>query len=182
MSVLRKPRSDSKLAALPEDQRQALVNWLLACNPYRVVKQRLAAEYGVTTSDAALSAFWEENCSAAMITRRERAVSLADDMADEAAKRPGQFDAATIDALKQKAFELAVNPQADPRDVKSLFMLVLKAADQDMERRKFEQQVKDDYDLVLDQFVEDAKGDSVASGILLKLRDRMAEVRAKRAA
>ena len=135
---MKKTRSDSKLKNLPEDQYQSLVDWLLAGNPYRVVKKRLKEEFNVATSDASLSDFWNECCSAALIARREKAVTLADEVAEEAAARPGQFDQATIDALKQKAFELAVNPNADPRDVKGLFMLVLKARDQAINEREIE--------------------------------------------
>jgi hypothetical protein len=132
---VRKPRSDAKLKTLPEDQYQALVDWLLAGTPYRVVKQRLSDEFGVETSNGALSDFWNDCCGAALVARRQRAVSLADEIADEAASQPGRFDQATIDALKQKAFELAVNPQSDPRDVKGLFGLVLKARDQEHDER-----------------------------------------------
>ena len=132
---MRKIRSDAKLKNLPPDQYEALADWLLAGTPYRVVKKRLQEEFDVSTSNAGLTDFWNECCSAALLTRRQKAVGLADDIAAEASARPGEFDAATIDALKQKAFELAVNPNADPRDVKGLFMLVLKARAQDIDQR-----------------------------------------------
>lgn len=135
---MRKTRSDAKLKNLPEDQYQALVDWLLAGTPYRVVKKRLLDEFKVSTSNDALSRFWEDCCSAALLARRQKAVGLADEIAAEAAARPGEFDSATIDALKQKAFELAVNPNADPRDVKGLFTLVLKARSQEIDRRTIE--------------------------------------------
>ena len=135
---MRKPRSDATLRNLPEDHYESLIDWLLAGTPYRVVKKRLADEFKVKTSQAALSGFWESECSAALLARRRKAVSVADEVAEAAAAEPGKFDAATIDALKQKAFELAINPNADPRDVKGLFMLVLKARDQSISEREIE--------------------------------------------
>lgn len=133
---MRKTRPDAKLLNLPEDQYQTLVDWLLAGLPYREVKRRLAEEMSISTSDAALSKFWSTCCGPALLARRQRAVSMADEIAEAVAARPGEFDAATVDALKQKAFELAINPQADPRDVKGLFMLVLKARAQDIDREE----------------------------------------------
>jgi len=140
-----KPRSDAKLLNLPEDQKAQLADWLLSGLPYYRVKKLVADQFQVSTSIAALSGFYEDFCSAALIARRQRAVSTANEIAKEAESTPGQFDAATINSLKQKAFELSINPGADPRDVKSLFMLVLKARDQELseqqlklDREKFE--------------------------------------------
>jgi hypothetical protein len=67
-------------------------------------------------------------------------VSTSEELAEEAEKNPGQFDKATIDAIKQRAFELSISPGCNPKDVKALFALVLKARDQegDAEDRKLE--------------------------------------------
>lgn len=121
---------------LPEEQRAQLADWLLSGLPYYKAKQLVKQEFKVATSLAALSAFWEEYCGPALIRQRHQAVTTADQLAEEASKHPGQFDSATIEALKQKAFELSINPGAHPKDVKSLFMLVLKARDQDLDERQ----------------------------------------------
>jgi len=135
---MRKPRSDSKLMNLPEEQKAMLCDWLLSGVPYHQVRVLVKKEFSVSTSLAALSGFYETFCSAELIARRRRAVSTADEIAKEVESKPGRFDAATIDALKQKAFELSVNPGANPKDVKSLFMLVLKSRDQDLSERNIE--------------------------------------------
>ena len=129
-----KPRSDSKLLNLPEEQQAQLAEWLLSGLPYHRVRPLVKKEFKISTSSAALYQFYQTVCSAELIARRKRAVSTADEIADQAVKMPGRFDSATIDALKQKAFELSINPGADPRDVKALFMLVLKARDQEIDR------------------------------------------------
>jgi len=133
-----KPRSDSKLMNLPEEKIAQLSEWLLSGIPYHQVKKMVKEQFSLDTSLASLSAFYQSVCAQELIARRQRAVTTADEIAKEAQTKPGQFDAATIDALKQKAFELSVNPGADPRDVKSLFMLVLRARDQDLQEKDVE--------------------------------------------
>jgi hypothetical protein len=133
---MRKPRSDSKLLNLAEDQQSQLCDWLLSGIPLHKVRELVKEQFQVSTSLAALSGYYSTVCSSALLARRQRAMATADAIAAEASARPGQFDQATIDALKQRAFELAVAPQADPRDVKSLFTLVLKSRDQDLVERR----------------------------------------------
>jgi hypothetical protein len=142
---MRKPNSTAKLLNLPEEQQSQLAEWLLDGMPYHTAQEVVKKDFGVATSQRALSQFWQEVCGPALLMRRRRAVSMADEVAQEAAKAPGQFDTATIEALKQKAFELSIAPGANPKDVKSLFMLVLKARDQQhdeaklkLDREKFE--------------------------------------------
>lgn len=133
---MKRPRSDAKLLNLPEEQKAQLCDWLLSGIPYHRIKAMLKeAPFSLSISLSSLSDFYQQFCSAELIARRQRAVSTADEIAVEVSKQPGKFDAATIDALKQKAFELSINPGADPRDVKSLFMLVLKARDQELQEK-----------------------------------------------
>ena len=133
---MKKPRSDAKLLNLAEEQKAQLADWLLSGVPYHRVRELLEKEFKVEVSLSTISAFYDAYCAAELIVRRKRAVSTADEIADEAAATPGRFDAATIDALKQKAFELSINPGADPKEIKSLFMLVLKSRDQDLDERQ----------------------------------------------
>jgi hypothetical protein len=133
---MNKPRSDAKLLNLPEEQHAQLVEWLLSGLPYHQVKLLVKKQFEIDTSLGALSAFYQDCCSAVLLARRQQAVSTADEIAAAASAMPGQFDQATIDALKQKAFELSIQPFANPKDVKAIFSLVLKARDQDLEARR----------------------------------------------
>lgn len=139
---MKKPRSDAKLLNLPEEKQAMLVEWLLSGMPYHKAKELLEKEYNLKTSIASLSAFWDEVCTSALIARRQQAVSTADEIAAEVEKKPGQFDAATIDAIKQKAFELSISPQSAPRDVKSLFMLLIKAKDQELKDKDIQIKIR----------------------------------------
>jgi len=175
---MRRPRSDSKLKNLPEDQGEQLTDWLLAGVPYREIKRRMLEAFKVETSTRALSEYWQTECAAALVARRQRAIETADAVADEAAANPGRFDAATVDALKQKAFELAINPQSAAKDVKGLFMLVLKARDQELdverlafERDKFKLATQKEIEKGLDALFAEIEGNAQAEAIFEQLKD-----------
>lgn len=132
---MRKPRSDSKLLNLPEEQQAQLAEWLLGGMPYHVAQGTVEKEFGVRVSLGAFSAFWSEVCSGHLIRRRNEAAEIADEIAAAAAEKAGAFDAATIAAVRQKAFELAISPTAKPKDVRALFMMVQKDRDQALTER-----------------------------------------------
>jgi len=142
---MKKPRSDAKLLNLPEEQKSQLCGWLLSGMPLHIVNGLVKKQFNVETSLSGLSHFYSVECVALLMRNRQRAVFTADEIAEAAAKDPGRFDQATIDALKQQAFELAIAPGADPKNVKALFSLVLKSKDQalaekqiSLDREKFE--------------------------------------------
>ncbi len=137
-----KPRPDAKLLNLPEEAQAQIAELLLSGMPYHAVLPVIKEQFGVQTSMGALSNFWQTVCEPALLARRRRAVSTADEVAAEAAATPGRFDAATIDSLKQRAFELSIQPQANPRDVKQIFALVLKARDQDLQQQSLKLDVQ----------------------------------------
>ncbi|MBI3987174.1 MAG: hypothetical protein HY343_09650 [Lentisphaerae bacterium] len=127
---------------MSEESQAQLCEWLLSGIPYHRVKAMIQEQFHIATSLGALSNFWDSSCSSMLIARRQQAVSTADTIADDAKKKPGNFDAATLDAIKQKAFELSISPQADPNNVKALFGLILKARDQDLQNRDIEIKIR----------------------------------------
>ena len=59
----KKPRSDAKLLSLPPHYRDQLVRWLTEDNlSYAEARERLAKEFSVRTSLAALSQFYASAC------------------------------------------------------------------------------------------------------------------------
>lgn len=133
---MRKTRSDAKLLNLPEEQQAQIVQWLLAGASYLQAQQLIKKEFGLGVSLSSLSYFHSQAVQPHLLRRRSAAVAVAEEIATEAESNPGRFDQATIDALKQKAFELAIAPNADPGDVKSLFMLLQKARDHELKERQ----------------------------------------------
>ena len=136
---MKKPRSDSKLEALDLDQKRELCEWLLTPNlSYKVIVKQVFEEFNVSTSAASLSSFYQAYCGEYLKEQRRKAVCLAEEIGEEIAGAPGMWDAVTIDSLKQTAFRLASNPQVNPKEVKAVFSLVLKARDQDLQLRRVE--------------------------------------------
>lgn len=133
---MRKPRSDSKLLNLPEEQQAQLGEWLLSGMPYHQAQELVEKQFGLRVPLGSFTAFYQQVCEPHLLQRRSRAVQMAQSVAEEASSRPGTFDPATIDQLRQKAFELSISPNANPKDVKALFMLVLKARDQELTERR----------------------------------------------
>lgn len=127
---MRKPTGKLE-TELSDGQQAQLADWLLSGMKYHEAVPVVEKEFGLKVGHSAFQAFWEHVCVPVLLRRRSVAVSTAEEIAGEAKARPGQFDQATVDALKQKAFELSISPNANPKNVKALFMLVLKARDQD---------------------------------------------------
>lgn len=175
---MRKTRSDSILLGLPEEQQARLAEWLLSGVPYHKAKELLEKEFGVVFSSlSCFTPFWEQVCVPVLLTRRARAVSTAEEVANDAKARPGKLDAATIDALKQKAFELAISPGQDPEAVKAFFSLVLKARDQELAGEKVRlQRDRFEFDAAKRAMEEAAKIKSVVES-KLNSEQKIAQVR-----
>lgn len=128
-----KPRSDAKLLNLPEEQQAQLADWLLGGMPYHEARTRVEETFGVAVKSlSAFSQFYFVVCRPHLLRKRAQAATMAEEVAEEARKSPAQFDAATIDAIKQRAFELAISPHSSPKDVKAIFMLLQKSRDQEI--------------------------------------------------
>src|SRR5688572_13717952 len=112
----------AKLETLNDTQHFQLVEWLTSGTPYHKVQSLVKSEFGFHVSTSAFTPFWERHCVPQLLARRRQAATTADEIKSEAQKRPGAFDDATIDQLSQKAFELSISPNANPKDVKALFM------------------------------------------------------------
>lgn len=124
-----KPKSNAKLLNLPEEQQAKLADWLLGGMPYHEARVLTQKEFGVSASNSVFSDFFQQVCAPHLLARRRDLGSTAQARAEEAKLNPGEFDAATMDALRQKAYALAEAPNANPKDVKAVMTLLLKAQD-----------------------------------------------------
>jgi len=131
-----KPRNP--LLQMPEDHQARLADWLLGGMTYHEANLLVEKELGVkpSASLARYSKFWEAVCVPHLLQRRSRMAGTAAARSQEAAENPAEFDRATLDALQQKAYELAESPTSSARDVKSILSLLLKAKDQSLEERR----------------------------------------------
>ena len=140
-----KPQSSAKLLNLPEEQQAALALWLLGGTPYHEARLLVKEKFGLDVSSLdVFSRFWKQVCEPALIAQRQRIAGTARVRAEEAQKNPALFNAATLDALQQKAYELSESPTASLKDVKAVLGLLLKARGEDradeqmkLDREKF---------------------------------------------
>lgn len=166
MSTIRKTRPEARLLNMPEEQQAELAEWLLSGMPYHQAREAVSKQWGVVCSLASLSRFYSEVCVPVLLRRRTQAVATAEEVADAARSTPGRFDQATIDALKQKAFELAISPLSSPKDIKAITTLLLKNTDQDLKRAEIDLQrarfQRETAELFL-QFCEDRRAKEVVA-------------------
>ena len=178
-----KTRSDNVLLNLPEDQQCKLADWLLNGMPYHEANVLVGKEFGVTLrSLSSYSRFWSEVCEPELLKRRSRMVKSADARMAEAERRPGQFDKATLDAIGEKAYAIAISPQSDPKDIKATMMLLLKAQDQNRKERelgltteKYRDGLKTKLQAGLDAVAEGFKGNARAMELYSQARKMIAK-------
>ncbi len=131
---MRKPRTDSTLDFLPPEQDEQLMEWILGRVPYRTIVERMRDVYGVETSIRAISSYWTKWGAEHWKARRADALQMARDVVADAAANPGQFSAAALEAIEQKVFALALDPESSSKEVKSLAQILMQRGDQDIRR------------------------------------------------
>lgn len=135
----KKPRSDSKLDAMPESRVLELRDLLLAGKRQRDVLDWLAQECGVSSSPAALTSFYKRHCTPVIRERRKFSVVKAEALGKAMSKDPVTWDDKIVERTKQLAFEFLSEDSPDPEAVKALLDALTKANKQALDREKFEE-------------------------------------------
>jgi hypothetical protein len=133
---VRKPRSDSKLLNLPEEQRDQILDWIRGRPTVHGRARDGAKRIWRAMCGLGVYGFYQQEAPKAFIKRRLQSLGIAQQIAEDAKKRPAQFSAATTEQIAQIAFELSINPKATPADIKTFYDLLLKSRDQDLEARR----------------------------------------------
>jgi hypothetical protein len=148
----RKPRSDSKLLTLPQEQQVIIFDWLKTGLSYSKAKLKIKKEFSVVTSESALTPFWVHWSGKESEERILRAVTSAEDVVETVAGNLPLLNQAAQAALQQATFE-AIMSGADPKVVKDYSNILLKSraldqADQTLalRLREFEQKIADAQD------------------------------------
>jgi hypothetical protein len=140
LAFIDQPRNpSSKPWHMPDEHFCEAVKAELAGVPYRSIAAALA-EAGLPSAKVPgrtqWSEFWQSFKPWLRLARRRSAAAGANEVAGEAAKSPAEFDTATLDLIRQMAFELADSDAPDPKGVKALVSLLLKHRDQVLNERK----------------------------------------------
>jgi hypothetical protein len=103
---MRKPRSDSRLAALPENQKEVLERWIYEENlSYAEVSKRLHADFGVQSSPTAVRYHKEHLDQERILARVAINAQKANEIADAFQKNPAPVPQAVVKLVTQLAFE-----------------------------------------------------------------------------
>ncbi len=124
-SAIKKPRADARLLTLPEEQQQEIFAWLKVSS-FEIVRGKVHEEYGFISSISALHNAWKYWSRVELESRILKSKGCADDLLELVEGDMGKLDRATMAALQQSAFELALNG-GQPDVVKDLYSLILKA-------------------------------------------------------
>lgn len=132
---MKKPRGDSKLDSLrPESRVLELRDGLLGGWTYEDAKSWLLTECGVSTTLSSLSTFFRRHCAPLMRERRQLAAMRAEAIGELAGET--DWDAASIESLRQMCFEFMASPEADIEATERMFRLLLKRKDQELAERQ----------------------------------------------
>lgn len=126
---MKKLRADSTFARLKPEQLEAVEELLLGGASYAEVQAHLAT-LGQTCSQTAISEYYHNHVLPRHWARKARVAEQLGGIASDG------LDEATLAAVRQTTFELAVTPGVDPKHLKMLYDLVLKAQAQRMDERK----------------------------------------------
>ncbi|PTY02585.1 hypothetical protein DB346_08535 [Verrucomicrobia bacterium LW23] len=132
----KKPRADAKLLNLPEEVAAELSSALLEGMGYAKARKWLADNYGVRASMDAFSRFYEKVCAPELLARRRRTVKTADMLAEAVAAGTGRYDAVLMEQVKQRTFELLLNPQAKADQVMLLMSTIQRGQDQKLKEEQ----------------------------------------------
>lgn len=133
---MRKTRSDSRMAALPETTRDELLAMDERREPLRVMRAWLH-EQGHRFAASTISDWLAQERTARFAARLKSAAAVADEVAKEAAAASGDdVDNAIIAGVKELTLDLISRQGTDPKDLRGLLGLVLQSRKQDLEARR----------------------------------------------
>lgn len=126
---MKKLRQDSTAANLPAQLKDEVDEMFYAGTSYQAVQDRVVAE-GIKWSLTSISQYYHHHIQPLMATRRKDIAAKLNQMDREG------LDEATLHAVRMTVFDLASAPGSDPRTLKTLMELVLKAQQVRQDERK----------------------------------------------
>src|SRR5512140_2056214 len=108
---------------LTEAASLRLTDFLLSGVPDDQIQARMHDEFLVTIPIVAFDHLWDTVCLPRLLARRDREVRAAKAIAAEVEKEGPAFDLVVLDAITRKSMALALDPNADPAQLKTFFNL-----------------------------------------------------------
>jgi len=134
----KKSRPEAKLLHLTEEQTALLSDWLRSRMSEHQVVALVEKEFGIKTSQAAVSRFYSSVVSDSVLAQRMRAVKLSNELVENIKAQPGQWDDLLLNQIGQRAFEINLDPEAKAGDLSKLMNLVLRGRQQEISKQGLE--------------------------------------------
>ena len=129
-------KSKALLDRLPEDQFDALVEWLsIEGLTYEQTRDKLAEDYGVTASVGMLWSFYQKHCIG---YKHKKARKLAETVG-EMYRTETDFSDLTIKAVEQRAFELSMCRDASIDELGKLAKMIGDSRKLELQEKKLGQ-------------------------------------------
>lgn len=120
-----------KLKDLPPAEQAQVADWLLAGLPWREVQAKALKDLKIAVNLADFPAFYQAVIGPKLLDHRSRITMLARALTLQ--KLPEDFDDGMDRQLRQRLFELALNPELGSSGVLALASLWLKLREQEAE-------------------------------------------------
>jgi len=115
-----KPRSDSRLDGLNDEQQIKLNEWMLSNKlGYSDVKQLIQNEFNLEVSIDNLSRYYRKHVAPFLIERRRRNMEIAAAQNQDIKEHPANFATAMIDALHQRTLNAANDRKVPVKELKA---------------------------------------------------------------
>jgi hypothetical protein len=125
--IVKRPRYNSKLDYLSDEQHAQLCDWLLTTNlQYGQILVKLENEFGIHSHRTALTNFYKKHVAAHQITQRHRTLGLAGEVNKDISQNPSNYTQSTIDALEEKTHNAARDRFVTVKDLNLLTNMCLR--------------------------------------------------------
>lgn len=137
---------DAEAAGEAMEAVYRVMRWCQSTRSYKQVAEMVEEAYGVKTSPAALSGFWQRFASPYLAETQRRHVRLATDIADSITpEEEARLDRRVWQSIREEAFNALHSPEGNEKAVIALTRSLLAKAKNDMhkealqlDREKFE--------------------------------------------
>lgn len=129
-----KPKSNSVIEAMPQNQRDQLEAWLFEENiSYKDAVKRLLADFEVRAVESSVGRFYQRCAQLRMLDRIAQSRSSANAVVEKFQANPADMYSALTQMVGQIAFEKAMGGEFDPEMLFNFTKIVMTARKQDLE-------------------------------------------------
>lgn len=131
-----KVRPEWKFSTFEPEQLAQILEWQMSGLSNAKIAEIVQKEFGIPCRDSDLSGFWSQLSPFVLTARRRAAVEGANAVGKMIEETPADFDRATVELIKQSAFETLNSPEQKESSVKMMVGAFLKLRDQDAVNRR----------------------------------------------